>query len=185
MQKRIYIIDGYNVIHRVPRWEKHLNASLERGRDVLLSYCRRWMQTRGDVWMFYVVFDGDCAVTASHTSSGPGIRVVYTRTGETADDRILDIMKEFGEGHNYVAVSDDRYVSGHAQLLSAEAMSARAFASVLEPEAGRPQPQRKQRGRGGKGSQDVDPTSRDNTAGKVSPRDAKLITDSLRREWNV
>jgi predicted RNA-binding protein with PIN domain len=184
MQKRIYIIDGYNVIHRVPRWEAHLNASLEQGREALLSYCRRWMQTRGDVWLFYVVFDGDCAVTSSHTSSGPGIRVVYTRTGETADDRMLDIMREFGEGCDYVAVSDDRYVSSNAKLLSAETLSARDFAEALSPES-KAAPRKKQRGRGGKASRDVDPTSRDNTAGKVSPHDAKIITDSLRREWNV
>ncbi len=183
MQKRIYIIDGYNVIHRVPRWEKQLEQSLERGREALLSYCRKWQQHRGDVWLFYVVFDGDCSVTASHSSSGTGIRVVYTRTGETADDRMLDIMREFGEGCEYVAVSDDRYVSGHAALLSAEVMSAAEFAAFLSPSA-RP-PRKKQRGRGGNVSQDADPSSRDNTGGKVTPRDAKLITDSLRREWDV
>lgn len=183
MQKRIYIIDGYNVIHRVPRWEKQLELSLERGREALLSYCRKWMQHRGDVWMFHVVFDGDCAVAPSHTSSGPGVRVVYTRTGETADDRMLDIMREFGDGCEYVAVSDDRYVTGHATLLSAEVMSASDFAAFLSP-ASKP-PRKKQRGRGSRASEDADPTSRDNTAGKVSPYDAKIITDSLRREWNV
>ncbi len=185
MQKRIYIIDGYNVIHRVSRWEAHLNVSLERGREVLLAYCQRWMKTRGDVWLFYVVFDGDSGVTASHTSSGPGIRVVYTRTGETADDRILEIVHEFGEGCDYVAISDDRYVTGNATRLSASVMSAREFAAVLDPGPEKVQPQRKQRGLGGKSSRDVDPNSRDNTAGKVSPQDAKRITDSLRREWNV
>lgn len=184
MQKQIYIIDGYNVIHRVPRWEAHLRRSLEQGREALLTYCRQWMQTRGDVWLFYVVFDGDCAVTASHTSSGPGVRVVYTRTGETADDRMLDIMREFGEGCAYVAVSDDRYVSSNAKLLSAEVMSARDFADALSPES-KAIPRKKQRGRGCAASRDVDSNSRDNTAGKVSPHDAKIITDSLRREWNV
>ncbi|MBT3193498.1 MAG: hypothetical protein HN341_13190 [Verrucomicrobia bacterium] len=185
MQKKIVIIDGYNVLHRVPQWEKHLHASLERGREALLGYCRRWMQTRGDVWLFYVVFDGDSAVMASHSSSGPGIRVVYSRTGETADDRILEIVHEFGESCHYVVVSDDRYVSGNAKRMSSEIMSAEAFASVLAAKGKGASGQRKRRGRTAGESSDVDPGSRDNSAGKLSAHDAKIITDSLRREWNV
>jgi predicted RNA-binding protein with PIN domain len=185
MQKRIIIIDGYNVIHRVSRWVQHLDASLEQGREVLLSYCRRWMQTRGDVWLFYVVFDGNSGVTASHSSSGPGIRVVYSHTGETADDRILDIVREFGEQCDYVVVSDDRYVSGNAKRMSSEIMSADAFASVLSAKSDGATHPRKQRGRGKRLSGDVDDASHDNTAGKISVHDAKIVTDSLRREWNV
>ena len=97
MQKRIIIIDGYNVVHRIPRWAEQLDASLERGREALLIYCRRWMQTRGDVWLFVVVFDGDSEVTAAHSSAGPGVRVLYTQTGETADDRILELTVAQGE----------------------------------------------------------------------------------------
>ncbi len=185
MQKKIVIIDGYNVIHRVARWEPHLQTSLEAAREVLLAYCRRWMQTRGDVWLFYVVFDGDSAVSAAHSSSGPGVRVVYTQTGETADDRILEIVNEFGEKCCYVVVSDDRYVSDNAKRMSSEIMSADAFASVLTKTRDATSVGKKQRGRGGQLSRDVDVTSQDVTAGKISVHDAKIITDSLRREWNV
>jgi len=185
MQNRIVIIDGYNVLHRMPRWKAQLEVSLERGREALLAYCRHWMQARGDVWLFCVVFDGDSSVTASHTSSGPGVRVVYSRTGETADDRILEIVHEFGGRCHYVVVSDDRYVSDSARRMSAELMSAEAFASVLAPKTEGTHPRTKQRGRGRSVSDDVDPASADNSAGKLSACDAKLITDSLRREWNV
>lgn len=186
MQKQIVIIDGYNAIHGVPRWEAQLDVSLERGREALLAYCRRWMQTRGDVWLFYVVFDGDSTVQASHSSSGSGIRVVYTATGMTADDRILNIVREFGERCCYVVVSNDRYVTDNARLLSAEILTVESFAATLtsrSPSGGHRGA--KQRGRGGHLSDDVDCAARDNTAGKVSPHDAKRITESLRREWNV
>jgi predicted RNA-binding protein with PIN domain len=132
------------------------------------------MQARGDVWLFYVVFDGDSDVMASHSSSGPGIRVVYSRTGETADDRILDIVHEFGERCHYVVVSDDRYVSRNANGLSAETMSVDAFASVLNSKSGALRGN-KQRGiRGAAGAND-----------KLSAADEKSITESLMREWNV
>jgi predicted RNA-binding protein with PIN domain len=184
MQKRIIIIDGYNVVHRIPRWAEQLNVSLERGREVLLTYCRRWMQTRGDVWLFVVVFDGDSAVTASHSSSGPGVRVLYTQTGETADDRILETVREFGDRCHYVVVSDDRYVSGNSKRMGKEIMSSSAFARVLSPHDADTSSQRKQRGRGIDVSGEVS-SGGDRAAGKVSASDAKRITDSLRREWNV
>ena len=174
MSKCIYILDGYNLIHRIPRWRRQLDISLERGREALLSYCRHWMQARGDVWLFYVVFDGDSDVMASHSSSGPGIRVVYSRTGETADDRILDIVHEFGECCRYVVVSDDRYVSRNANGLSAETMSVDAFAAVLNLKAGASRGNKQRGSTSGSGSDD-----------KLSAADQKSITESLMREWNV
>lgn len=184
MQKRIIIIDGYNVVHRIPRWAEQLDASLERGREALLIYCRRWMQTRGDVWLFVVVFDGDSEVTAAHSSAGPGVRVLYTQSGETADDRILETVHEFGDRCHYVVVSDDRYVSGNAKRMGKEIMSSTAFAHALSPHQADTSPQRKHRGRGHDLSGDVN-SAGDKAAGKVSAADAKRITDSLREEWDV
>ncbi len=174
MGKNIYILDGYNLVHRIPRWREQLDISLERGREALLTYCRQWMQARGDVWLFYVVFDGDSDVMASQSSAGAGIRVVYSRTGETADDRILDIVHEFGDKYRYVVVSDDNYVSRNAKGLSAAVMSVDEFATVLS----------KKSTIGGskkRGSSGVDSNSDD----KLSAQDEKSITESLMREWNV
>ena len=173
MGKNIYILDGYNLIHRIPRWKDQLNVSLERGREALLTYCRQWMQARGDVWLFYVVFDGDSTVTASQSSAGPGIRVIYSRTGETADDRILDIVYEFGDKCHYVVVSDDNYVSRNAKGLSADVMSVNEFAAVLSKKStigG----SKKRGSTAGSGGDD-----------KLSAQDEKSITESLMREWNV
>ncbi len=174
MSKNIYILDGYNLIHRVPRWREQLDISLERGREALLTYCRRWMQARGDVWLFYVVFDGDSDVTASQSSAGVGVRVVYSRTGETADDRILDIVHEFGEKCRYVVVSDDNYVSRNAKGLSAEVMSVDVFATVLTQKSSV----------GGNKKRGVFKME-SGVDDKPSGQDAKNITESLMREWNV
>lgn len=174
MAKNIYILDGYNLIHRRPEWREQLDVSLERGREALLGYCKRWMLMRGDVWLFYVVFDGDSQVMASHSSAGKGIRVVYSRTGETADDRILDIVQELGERHRYVVVSDDRYVVRNSKGLSADVMSVDDFAAVLT---------KAKSGSVGKtrGGIKHDCSSDD----KPSGLEAKNITESLMREWNV
>lgn len=171
MRKRIMILDAYNILHRLPSWKPLLDVSLENAREALLAYCRRWMMQRGDVWLFVAVFDGDSGVMAGQSSSGPGVRVVYSATGESADDRILAILHEFGERFDYVVVSDDRYVISRAKLLGAEIMSSDAFGAFLSA--------RDRRGPAAKGRAAAAHEGDD----ALPPDEAKNITESLRRLW--
>lgn len=176
MRKRIMILDAYNILHRLPAWKPLLEVSLEGARETLLNYCRRWMMQRGDVWLFVVVFDGDSSVAGGHSSAGPGVRVVYSPSGQAADDRILEILREFGERFDYVVVSDDRYVTGKAVQLGAAVMTSSAFGAVL---GGDRSPTAATGGgahaKGRRRAADVDDT--------LPPDTANTITESLRRLW--
>ncbi len=185
MHKQIYLLDGYNVIHRVSRWARALDVSLEQGRELLLGYCRRWLQQRRDVWLFLVVFDGDMTPYSQHMSAGQGIRLVYTRTDKTADDKILDLIKEYGSGYRYVVVSEDRYVINSARGLDAEVMTPADFAKVLERIPDKSSSSTRGQVRKISTSSDVDNRGSHLAAGKVTPGEAKTITDSLMREWDV
>jgi predicted RNA-binding protein with PIN domain len=176
MNKKIYILDGYNLIHRVPRWKKHLNTSLEQARSSLLSYCGRWIQQRGDVWLFCVIFDGSSDVTLPGGSAGPGVRVIYSSGGKNADDTILDILSQFGETHHYTVVSDDNYVRRGALREQAEFISAQQFAAVLDRRPGPP---------AGSKTRGSTPMPDNEAEQKISGAAAKSITESLMREWNV
>lgn len=171
MTRTIMILDAYNILHRIPHWATVLEASLEQGREQLLGYCRRWMQERGDVWLFCVVFDGDSGVSGGLRSAGAGIRVFFSRSGQTADDRLLAILDEFGPGFAYTVVSDDRYVRDKARLLGASVSDCRSFAGKLDA-VDAERSRRKSRGSGSAGED-----------GKVRPDDAARITDELRRLW--
>jgi len=171
MRKRIMILDAYNILHRLPSWKPLLEVSLENGREALLAYCRRWMMQRGDVWLFIAVFDGDSGVMAGQSSAGPGVRVVYSATGESADDRILAILHEFGERFDYVVVSDDRYVINRAKLLGAAIMSSSAFGAFLSA--------RDRRGPAAKGRAAAAREGDD----ALSPDESREITESLLRLW--
>ncbi len=168
MQKQIMILDGYNLLHKLPHWAKQLDVSLEQGREALLGYCRRWMSTRGDVWLFCVVFDGDSSVSGGLRTAGSGIRVFFSRSGQTADDRLLAIVDEFGPAFAYTVVSDDRYVQEKARLLGASVMSCERFALRLDGE--RQGARRRQR-------------REEHHEQKVSGAEAASITDELRRLW--
>ena len=143
MRKTVYIVDGYNVLHRVPAFRDSLSAGPAAGRRALLAFCSDWMARRRDVWLFYVVFDGDSTVHPSREEgASPGVRVVYTATGETADRRVLSLAAERARDAHCIVVSDDGEVIRGAKADRVAAMSAAAFHAALRSDA-------KQRGRDG------------------------------------
>ncbi len=164
MRKTVYIVDGYNVVHRVAALRECLSAGPAAGRRALLAYCSEWMTRRRDVWLFYVVFDGDSSVHPAEEGAAPGVRAVYTETGETADRRVLALAAERAQDAHCVVVSDDREVVSKAREERASAMSASAFFAVLRPE----------RGRGGEAADDKT---------ELSPQQKKAINDELLAAW--
>ena len=130
-RRRIFILDAYNVIYRVPELSRFARESLEKGRDGLIRLCGDWMRYRGDVWRFYVVFDGDSSVVGARGSGAYGVVTMYTRSAETADDRILAVVRERQNDCDCVVVSNDNYVIQHARALNAEVMPVDTFTSTL------------------------------------------------------
>jgi len=161
------IVDGYNVIHRVPRFCGLMDTSLESARKALLQYCAEWITMRNDVWQFCVVFDGDSSVADSYGQTARGVRALYSRGKEAADDKILAIIGQRGKSCRYVVVTDDNRVLAGAKERNAETMSSLVFASVLG-----------QQRRGMRG----DMSGRDK---ELSPRVRKAINDELKKVWGI
>ena len=129
--KRIMVLDGYNVIHRLPTLEGHLNRSLQSARTALVGCCKRWLAGRKDVDMFYVVFDGNSEVFGGTGEGAAGVRAVFTGKGETADERILAIVRALDRNQRCTVVSDDRYVRDNARICSSEVLSVDEFYAIL------------------------------------------------------
>jgi predicted RNA-binding protein with PIN domain len=161
----VFILDGYNVIHRVPGLREHLARSLEAGRRALIQCCREWLSTRRDVSQFWIVFDGD-SLGGEGSSGAMGIRVMFSGRGETADERIISIMEEVGRYAKHTVVSDDNEVTRKAGLLGARIMTASEFVGTAR---------RKSRQAG---------VRRDDDS-KVSEREQRMINESLKREWGI
>ncbi len=176
MRRRIMILDAYNIIHRIPAWAPLMDQSLEAAREALLGYCRRWMLRRKDVWLFMVVFDGDSSVCGGQGAVAPGIRVEYSASGESADNRILRLLREFGERFDYTVVSDDRDVANRSSRMGASVITATDFGTML--------------GAAGTESGGLRHTGRHPSASRsrdeedtLPPDQASDITESLRRLW--
>ncbi len=160
------ILDGYNIIHKVHAFREQLADSGEAGRRALLAYCREWMTRRRDVGLFLVVFDGGPSVNGAQEGAAPGIRVIYSNRGETADDRIHELLREWQAAARCVVVSDDGEVARRARQVGAETvMDSRSFVEVLRP-----------RRRTGDSGDDRHKT-------ELTPGEGKVITDELRCLW--
>ena len=161
------VVDGYNVIHRVPRFRKLMDVSLESARKALLQYCAEWITMRNDVWQFCVVFDGDSSVADSYGQTARGVRVLYSRSKEAADDKIIALMEQRGKTCRYVVVTDDNRVLAGAKERNAATMSSATFASVLA-----------QQRRGIRGNVSGDDK-------ELPPRERKKINDELKKVWGI
>ena len=167
-RKKIMIVDGYNVIHRVPALKRHLARGLAPARDALVRYCGGWMTKRKDIGAIYAVFDGDSSVLGVSHGTARGVSAIFTRTGEEADSRILDIIKRGRPGVEYIVVSDDGYVSLTSRRFGASAMTVSEFYR-------RPAP-----GRAWK-EQEADEGEKES----LSPGEERDIFEELKREWGV
>ncbi|MEI6971336.1 MAG: NYN domain-containing protein [bacterium] len=162
------IIDGYNVIHRVPALQHALARSLEAGREALLSYCGRWRDTRGDFTELHVVFDGDSSVDGLNNRTVRGVQVTYTRTGEDADDRIRGMLEDSPANRKCVVVTDDNELAAAARSRGGGLMSVAEFSGTLSRPA--------RQAHGGE---------RDETKSALTPEDERRINDDLRRAWGI
>ena len=120
-----YILDGYNIIHKTPAFEQLLSRSLEDARRGLINFCKTLLQSRGDVAKITIIFDGKSDVFSPDESAGR-LEIIYTITGEDADDRIVDYLRQTQPRFASI-VSDDNYVCNSARAFKVKAVSVAAF----------------------------------------------------------
>ena len=130
------ILDGYNVIHALPTLERQLDRGLEAAREALVSLCRSYQSRRGDIERLYVVFDGQRDAGLRSQGGGGGVAVLFTHRPETADERILSLIRQ-GGGGRFVVVSNDVEVTNNARGLGAGVTSVHTFYEQLRPASAR------------------------------------------------
>lgn len=123
-----YILDGYNVIHKSSAFSGLLAKSLEEARRGLIGFCKTLLQSRGDVAKITVVFDGKSDVFSGDESAA-GIEIIYTQTGEDADDHIVEYLRKT-QPRFATIVSDDNYVCNSARAFKVKSISVAEFVNL-------------------------------------------------------
>ncbi len=118
------IVDGYNLIGH----DGGLRGDLESRRAVLIRRLALYQRRRGH--RVTVVFDGGRAGWSSEQEARiDGIRVIYSREGEPADDVIARLAE--AEGAAVVVVSSDRAVQSAVRAADGVALSCGEFERKL------------------------------------------------------
>jgi len=121
-----WLIDGYNVVRRDPDLRAREAESLEAGRRALLHLLARAPQAARDE--FTVVFDGARRSGGAPTAAGR-IRVVFSRPPATADDDLVRLARQLGNGA--IVVSSDRKVQDAARRAGSAVLTAEQFLEAL------------------------------------------------------
>lgn len=104
--KEYLIVDGYNIIHAWPEFERFKESGIEHARDKLVAILADYSFLCGQ--KVVVVFDAYRQKNAAvRTEAVDGVEVIYTQQGETADALIERLAGELSsQGLVYVATSD-------------------------------------------------------------------------------
>jgi len=126
------IIDGYNVIHQLPRIAGGDigNTDLQHCRESLVDNLSAYRKIRNH--QITVVFDGwKGSNTYRETSEQvKGIKVIYTPMGVTADEVIKRLAREGRE--RAVIVTADRDIEGYAERQTATVITPAMFCAKVE-----------------------------------------------------
>ncbi len=119
MQKT-FIIDGYNAIHKIPELEAKLGESLESARGALAMEISGWRRRHVNANV-YIVFDGrnEHILDHSHTKIC-GIDCIFTRSEESADDRIINMVRSTKDSSAITVISDDNRVRNNCRAHKAQ-----------------------------------------------------------------
>jgi len=124
------IIDGYNLIRRIPELSSFEQVDLEEGRKYLVRELSSYRAGKGH--RVTVVFDGAGSV---HLGGGSekerGISIVYSRQGRTADDVIAKICQDGGAD---LLVTGDRDLKDRADRAGVPAVEPERFWERVEEE---------------------------------------------------
>jgi len=124
------VIDGYNLIRRVPELRALDRADLEAGRDGLVNELSTYRAGKGH--RITVVFDGAESV---HLGGGSekvaGITIRYSARGQSADSVIQKMCRE---GNVDVVISGDREIMDVARKTGATPISPDLFWDKVQEE---------------------------------------------------
>lgn len=128
------LVDGYSVLHfwrtliRKQRGRKQVGAE---ARDELVKLMQQYADAIGAP--VSVVFDGYGAKhQPTPTDHGPGVRVVYSQHGKTADDVIERSVAEATDRESILVVTSDNLERQTVESLGARSMSCEMFEAEVE-----------------------------------------------------
>lgn len=128
MNRRHFILDGYNIIHAIPSLKRTLVHDAESARELLIHAAGRYGIAENI--RCTIVFDGMAPENNRTASSHAPIHVVYS-SPLTADAKIKHMIEHSKNRSSLVIVTSDREILRFAQLHSCHHHTSKHFAHLL------------------------------------------------------
>jgi predicted RNA-binding protein with PIN domain len=123
--KNSIILDGYNVIYKIPYLADKLKDSLAEARKSLALYMADWNR-KNTSWDVCIVFDGrDQGAHLPSEISLSGIDCHFTKPGTEADDYIIAIVRQYHKSQKILVVSGDGKVHNNCKAYGIETVHPR------------------------------------------------------------
>ncbi|ERK58790.1 hypothetical protein HMPREF1983_00690 [Gemella bergeri ATCC 700627] len=107
MKKQYLFIDGYNLLFRMKEYDLIKSSTFPTERDILIDILKEYAS--GNNYIVYCVFDAYLTRSKEYIKEEAPINIVYTKTGEKADQWIERKTRELRIEHfvDIIVVSDD------------------------------------------------------------------------------
>jgi predicted RNA-binding protein with PIN domain len=133
MNTRWVLVDGYSVLHAwaVFLTRKGRARTLAQRRDALVRLLQQYADQTGR--LVTVVFDGTAAKHHPEPDDvGPGLQVVFSGKGQTADDVIERLVAQAGQRARILVVSSDNMVRQTTESFGAQSASSELFEQEVQ-----------------------------------------------------
>jgi predicted RNA-binding protein with PIN domain len=122
------IVDGYNLIHKMPALAALVGSDLEQARQHLVAQLAGYRSTHNV--RVTVVFDG--RGLSQPRGRGPaGVEVVFSRAPQTADDVIKRMLTAERSPRACTVVTSDNSIALHVRDYGARVISSADFAGQM------------------------------------------------------
>jgi predicted RNA-binding protein with PIN domain len=109
------LVDGYNVINRVPVLKPSLESGLENARSRLALQIATWSHDHPGCECV-IVFDGDKKFARGRDQRLAGIRCLFSPASHGGDDEIIRFVRNYkGRTSDITVVSDDNNVGNNCR----------------------------------------------------------------------
>ena len=119
MKRTSLLIDGYNVIHKIPELSSYLHKSLEQSREKLALYLQAWKQKTHFKGSISAVFDGRSQNFIDTHDYVHGIQFVFSYQGSDADSHIITMLKKGRGNTSFTVITDDNFIANHCRVYGA------------------------------------------------------------------
>jgi predicted RNA-binding protein with PIN domain len=125
------IIDGYNAISKIKKFDAKKDISLEASRLFFIKTLSDFRQRSCLFDKIIVVFDGKSENLRLTRETYGNIEVLFSYKDKDADKAIVDMLRVSSEKNRITVSSDDNFIKNHTRVFGCEIMSVRKLEDLI------------------------------------------------------